>query len=87
MVRAFSGQLGKLDEAAFGAGRIEESDPAAGMADARRLVEQRDSFLLQLGCSQASQSRANLPSNFPRRSGLVSLGWDPSVYLVCFGKR
>ena len=39
MMRRFGGELGKLDETAFGSCGIEERDAATGMADARHLID------------------------------------------------
>jgi len=39
MMHGFGGQLCQLDKAVLGGGRVDESDAAAGMADARHLIE------------------------------------------------
>src|SRR5258705_8005423 len=47
--RVIGGQLREFDQAVFGGGRIDESDAAAGVTEARHLIEQRDAFGFEFG--------------------------------------
>lgn len=43
------GELREFNQAILGGRRVDEGDPATGVADARHRVEQRNSLGLQLG--------------------------------------